>query len=198
LLTVLGTPSNAQPNGSFYAGGTVTGFTQTRLDKGSQLGGTTWNGSVFVGGWISPRVAIEFEPSFGRTFSGRYSYHLSASPASRVDVVTSRRDTFWAAQVRRRVGGVEPVLGLAYMRSRLQRRATFSFSGNTYFDDSGAENSFAFVLGLDAPVKIAPHVFLLPTFRLLLTTSGSFGPLGRDTNAGDLIYRYGAGARVTF
>jgi len=65
VLTVLGTPSDAQQDGSLYAGGTVTGLTQTRLHKGSQLGGTTWNGSVFVGGWISPRVAISFETSFG-------------------------------------------------------------------------------------------------------------------------------------
>jgi hypothetical protein len=188
-----------QQDGSLYAGGTLTGFTQTRSDSQRQrpLGGTTWNGSVFFGGWVSPRVAIEFEPSFGRTFSGQYSYGLSASPLSRVDVVTSRRDMFWAAQVRGRVGGVEPLLGLAYRRSSLQRHAIF-VSGRPYFDDSRIENGFAFVLGLDAPVRIAPHVFLLPTFRLLLKTSGSRDPLGRDTRAGDLLFRYGAGARVTF
>ncbi len=193
VLVALGTPSDAQQNESLYAGGTLTGFTQTRPDDRLRLGGTTWNGSVFVGGWVSPRVAIEFEPTFGRTFSGQRSYGLFASPLGRVNEVVSRRETFWAAQMRNRVGGVEPILGLAYMRANVQRQATF-VSGSPYFDDSSVGNGFAFVLGLDAPVKIAPHVFLLPTFRLLSKFWGS----GDAGDTGDLIFRYGAGARVTF
>ena len=194
VFMALGAPSDAQQNGSFYAGGTLTAFTLTRSDTPPPLGGTTWNGSVFVGGWVSPRVAIEFEPSFGPTFSGQYSY--SPAPFLSADVVASRRDTFWAAQLRSRVGVVEPILGLAYRRTNLQRHATVA--GRPYFDDSRTENGFAFVVGVDAPVKIAPHVFLLPTFRLLLKTSGSSDPLGSQTRAGDLLFRYGAGARVTF
>ena len=193
VLVVLATPSDAQQNGSLYAGGTFTAFTQTHSDT-QPLGGTTWNGSVFVGGWVSPRVAIEFEPSFGRTFSWEYSYR--PAPSFTADVVASRRDTFWAAQVRTRVGVVEPILGLAYRRSNLQRRATAA--GRPYFDDSRTEDGVAFVLGLDALMKIAPHVFFLPTFRLLLKSSGSRDPLGSQTRGGDLLFRYGAGARVTF
>ena len=199
VLMGLATPSDAQQNGPLYAGGTFTVFTQTHSDT-QPLGGTTWNGSVFVGGWVSPRLAIEFEPSFGRTFSWEYSYR--PGPSFTADVVASRRDTFWAAQVRTRIGVVEPVFGLAYTRTNLQRHATIA--GRPYFDDSRMENGVAGVLGLDAPVKIAPHVYLLPTFRLLVNfgavseSSGLSDPLGAQTSAGRLLFRYGAGARVTF
>ena len=199
VLMALATPSDAQHDGPLYAGGTFTAFTQTHSDT-QPLGGTTWNGSVFVGGWVSPRLAIEFEPSLGRTFSWEYSYR--PGPSSTADVVASRRDTFWAAQVRTRVGVVEPVFGLAYMHTNLQRHATIA--GRPYFDDAQINNGVAGVLGLDAPVKIAPHIYLLPTFRLLLNfgpvsePSGSSDPFRAQTSAGRLLFRYGAGARVTF
>ena len=199
VLTGLATSSDARQNEPLYAGGTFTVFTQTHSDT-QPLGGTTWNGSVFAGGWISPRLAIELEPSFGRTFSWEYSYR--PGPSFTADVVASRRDTFWAAQVRTRVGVVEPVFGLAYVRTNLQRHATIA--GRPYFDESRMENGVAGVLGLDAPVKIAPHVHLLPTFRLLWNfeqvaeSSGFNDPLGEQTSAGRLLFRYGAGVRVTF
>jgi hypothetical protein len=199
VLMGLAAPSDARQNGPLYAGGTFTVFTQTRSDP-QPLGGTTWNGSVFVGGWVSPRLAIEFEPSFGRTFSWEYSYR--PGPSFTADVVASRRDTFWAAQARTRVGVVEPVFGLAYMRSKLQRHATIT--GRPYFDDSRIANGAAGVLGLDAPVKIAPRVYLLPTFRVLVNVASISGssdlddPLGSQTSAGRLLFRYGAGARITF
>lgn len=198
-LMTLAAPSAAQQDGSLYAGGTVTAFTQTQPDS-QPLGGTTWSGSAFVGGWVSPRVAIEFEPTFGRTFSWEYSYRPGASVTA--NVVASRRDTFWAAQVRTRLGVVEPVVGLAYMRSHLQRHATIA--GRPYFDDSRDEHGVAGVLGLDAPLKIAPHVYLLPTFRVLLNlTSASESsvlsdPFASQTTTGDLVFRYGAGVRITF
>jgi hypothetical protein len=198
-LMALATPSDAQHNGPLYAGGTLTAFTQTRPDT-QPLGGTTWNGSVSAGGWLSPRLAIEFEPSFGRTFSWEYSYR--PGPSFTADVVASRRDSFWAAQVRTRVGVIEPVFGLAYMRASLQRHATIA--GRPYFDDARIENGVAAVLGLDAPVKIAPHVYLLPTFRALVNVGSMSGssdfsdPLGAQTSAGRLLFRYGAGVRVTF
>jgi hypothetical protein len=198
VLVALAAPSDAQDDGPIYAGGTFTGFTQTTSD--TPLGGTTWNGSVFVGGWVSDRLAIEFEPSFGRTFSWEYSYRPAASLTA--DVVASRRDTFWAAQVRTRVGVVEPVVGLAYVRSDRQRHATVA--GRRYFDDVLKENGVAGVLGVDAPVRIAPHVYLLPTFRLLLnlgavSESSDLGDAFEDqTSAGSLLFRYGAGLRVTF
>lgn len=200
VLVLIGLPtwSDAQQNESIYAGGTLSAFTQTHSDP-QRLGGTTWNGSVFVGGWVLPRVAIEFEPSFGRTFSWEYSYR--PGPSVTADVVASRRDTFWAAQLRTRVGVIEPVFGLAYVRTDRQRHATAA--GRPYFDDARLENGVAGVLGLDAPVKIAPHVHLLPTFRLLwnfrsVADSGSSDPFGEQTSAGHLVFRYGAGARVTF
>ena len=198
VLMALAAPSDAQQNGPLYAGGTFTAFTQTHSD--TQPGGTTWNSSAFVGGWVSPRLAIEFEPSFGRTFSWDYSYR--PGPSFTADVVASRRDTFWAGQVRTRIGVVEPVFGLAYMHSDLQRHATVA--GRPYFDDARIENGVAGVLGLDAPIKIAPHVYLLPTFRVLLNfgsvSKGSdfSDPLGEQTRAGSLLFRYGAGARVRF
>jgi hypothetical protein len=199
VLLALPTNSDAQQNESLFAGGTITGFTQTEPD-GQPLGGTTWNGSVFVGGWVSPRVAIEFEPSFGRTFSWQYSYRAGASFTA--NVVASRRDTFWAGQVRTRAGVFEPVVGLAFMRTNRQRHATTN--GRPYFDDLRVDNGLAGVAGLDAPVRIAPHVYLLPTFRALLNfktapdTSNVGDPLGDQTSAGRLLFRYGAGVRVTF
>ena len=66
------------------------------------------------------------------------------------------------------------------------------------------ENGIAGVLGLDAPVKIAPNIYLLPTFRVLLDfgsvadSSDLSDPLGEQTSAGSVLFRYGAGARVTF
>jgi hypothetical protein len=176
MLMALATPSGAQQNGPLYAGGTFTALTQTRPDT-QPLGGTTWNGSAFVGGWVSPRLAIEFEPSFGRTFSWEYSYR--PGPSFTAHVVASRRDTFWAGQVRTRVGVVEPVFGLAYRQGNLQRHATIA--GRPYFDDSRTENGVAGVLGLDAPVKIAPHVYLLPTFRMVV----NFGAASESSDFSD-------------
>ncbi len=199
VLVGLAAPTHAQQDGPLYAGGAVTAFTQTRSDA-QPLGGTTWNGSVFVGGWVSPRLAVEFEPSFGRTFSWQYSYR--PGPSFTADVVASRRDTFWAAQVRTRAGVVEPIFGLAYRHTNLQRHATIA--GRPYFDDSRIGSGVAGVLGLDAPVKIAPHVYLLPTFRLFWNfepgseSSGLSDPLGEQTRSGRLLFRYGVGARVSF
>ena len=199
LFTALATRSEAQQSESLFGGGTITVFTQTEPD-GQPLGGTTWNGSVFVGGWVAPRVAIEVEPSFGRTFSWQYSYR--AGPSFTADVVASRRDTFWAGQVRTRVGVFEPVVGLAFMRTNRQRHATTN--GRPYFDDLRIDNGLAGVVGLDAPLRIAPHAYLLPTFRALLNfksapDTSEFGdPLGDQTSAGRLLFRYGAGVRVTF
>jgi hypothetical protein len=199
MLIIAATPGEAQQNESLFAGGTLTVFTQTE-PEGQPLGGTTWNGSVFVGGWVSPRVAIEFEPSFGRTFSWRYSYRAGASFTA--DVMASRRDTFWAGQVRTRLGVIEPVVGLAFMRTNRQRHATTN--GRPYFDDLRIDNGLAGVVGLDAPVRIAPHVYLLPTFRALVNfksapDTSEFGdPLGDQTSAGRLLFRYGAGMRVAF
>ena len=198
-LMALATPAQAQQDESVYAGGAITVFAQTEPD-GQPLGGTTWNGSVVVGGWVSPRIAIEFEPSFGRTFSWQYSYRAGASFTA--DVVASRHDTFWAGQVRTRLGVVEPVAGLAFMRTNRQRHATTN--GRPYFDDLRIDNGLAGVVGLDAPVRIAPHVYLLPTFRALLNfktapDTSQFGdPLGDQTSAGRLLFRYGAGMRVAF
>lgn len=182
-----------------YAGGTLTAYTQTHSDS-PPLGGTNWTAGFFIGGWVSPRVAVEFEPTFGRTFSWEYNYQ--PGPSRSAHVVASRRDTFWAGQVRLRAGAIEPVFGLAYSHANLQRHATSS--GSPYFDDSRTNHGLAAVLGLDASLRIAPHVELLPTFRLLLNfgpdsqSSGAGDPLGAQTNTGVAVLRYGVGARFTF
>ena len=91
---------------------------------------------------------------------------------------------------------------MAYSHASLQRHATSS--GNPYFDDSRTTHGLAAVLGLDAPLRIAPHVELLPTFRLLLNfgpdsqSSGAGDPVAAQTSAGVAVLRYGAGARFTF
>lgn len=201
LLLFIGAPnaSVAQQSGRLYAGGTFTGYTQTRSDN-PPLGGTTWAGSFFVGGRVSRRLAIEFEPTFGRMLSWEYDYR--PGPSRPAHVVASRRDTFWAGQLRARAGAAEPVFGLAYTHADLQRHAT-SF-GQPYFDDSRKERGLAAVLGLDVPLDVARHFALLPTFRLLLNfgpaseSSGFSDPLGAQTRAGATVLRYGVGGRVTF
>src|SRR5262245_31026397 len=155
-------PASAQPEAPLYAGGTLTAFTQTRAET-DRLGGTTWNGSVVFGGWVSSRIAIEVEPSFGRTFSWQYSYR--PGPSVTADVVVSRRDTFWGFQMRTRAGVIEPVIGLAYKHASVERHATIA--GQVYFDDSHSENGIAAVAGVDAPVRVARHVDVLPTFRMM-------------------------------
>jgi len=189
----------AQSGSPLYAGGTLTALTQTRSDT-DRLGGTTWNGSVIFGGWVSSRIAIEVEPSFGRTFSWQYSYR--PSPSATADVVVSRRDTFWGFQVRTRAGVIEPVFGLAYKHGRVDRHATMA--GQPYFDDARSDNGLAAVGGVDAPVTIARHVELLPTFRMMFDFGQRNYPvtsidlITAQANTGRLVLRYGAGARVTF
>jgi hypothetical protein len=192
-------PAGAQSGSPLYAGGTLTALTQTRSET-DRLGGTTWNGSVMFGGWVSPRIAVELEPSFGRTFSWQYSYR--PGPSVTADVVVSRRDTFWGFQMRTRAGVIEPVFGVAYKHASVERHATAA--GQVYFDDSRSENAIAAVAGLDAPVKVARHVSVLPTFRMMFDFGQRFYPvapldfIAAQANTGRVVLRYGAGARVTF
>src|SRR6476469_3432060 len=92
-----------------YAGGTVTFVTQTHSDD-QPLGGTTIGGSVLFGARVSPRVAIECEPSFGESFSWEYTYRPAASLIA--TVVASRHDTFIPVQARLALGVIEPVIGV--------------------------------------------------------------------------------------
>ena len=57
-----------------YVGGTFNFVTQTHSDR-EPIGGTTQGGSALIGVQVSPRVAIEFEPSL----AGRYSWPPSIS-----------------------------------------------------------------------------------------------------------------------
>jgi hypothetical protein len=115
-----------------YTGGTFNVVTQTHSDK-ELVGGTTRGGSALFGVQVSPRVAVEFEPSFG----GR------------------------------------------------------------------SENNLALVGGVDAALQLVPHLYLVPTFRMLAVATGTSpdspgDPLGAQTSTGSFLFRYGAGARVAF
>jgi len=181
-----------------YVGGTCNFVTQTHSDA-EPLGGTTWGGSALFGVRVSPRVAVEFEPSFGGRYSWEYTYH--PGPAFTARVVASRRNTFFSAQTRIRLGVLEPVVGLSYVHGRISRHATVG--SGTYFDDSESDDGLAVVGGADAALKLASHVYFVPTFRVLVSAVGAKGdpfgdPLSAQTSTGRIVFRYGAGARVTF
>jgi len=182
-----------------HVGGTFNFVTQTHSDR-EPIGGTTQGGSVLFGVQVSPRVAIEFEPSFGGQFSWEYTYRPSFSRIARV--VASRRDTFFPVQARIRLGLLEPVVGVGFVSTRISRHATF-VGGGTYFDDSRMDDNVALVGGVDGALKLVSSLYVVPTFRVLYLATGtspdSFGdPLGAQTSTGSFVFRYGAGARVAF
>ena len=196
LLAIVASPSVTgaqQPR--VYVGGTVDLSTQTESDT-NPLGGTTWGGRALVGVHVSPRVGVEFEPSFSGSYSWQYTYFPTPSLAA--NVVASRRNTFFPVQARIRFGALEPVIGMGYVRGRISRHATIGSS--TYFDDSGFDNSLAVVAGLDAAVPLAAHLHFVPTLRVLMTFTGATpaDTLESQTNTGPFVLRYGAGLRATF
>jgi hypothetical protein len=179
-------------------GGSVTLVTQTHSDD-QQVGGTTLGGSALLGVRVSPRVAIEVEPSFGGSYSREYTYRPSRS--SMATVIVSRREMAFPVQARFVVGVLEPVLGVGVVRSRIARDATFS-SGTPYFNDSRTDCDLALVAGLDAAFKLASRVYLVPAFRMLMVQRGSSDPfedpLGQDASTGSFTFRYGVGIRAAF
>lgn len=161
----------------------------------SDLGGTTWGGSVLFGVQVSPRLSVEFEPSFAGEFTDDYTYRPGPSRVARV--VSTRRDTLFTFQLRWRIGALEPVAGVSYVRDRTRRHATYVPGGGTYFDDQQSGGVLGVATGLDAALRLASHVFLVPTCRLIVRPTSN-GPGEDPTDAGSLVFRYGAGARVTF
>jgi hypothetical protein len=200
IIPLIGIASTAVAQDSrVYAGGSAALVTQTQSDN-DPLGGTVWGGSAVFGVWLSPTIAIEVESMFNGGYSWEYSYR--PSPSLIANVVASRRDTFYSFQLRGRLGIVEPVVGVSYVHGKISRHATTQVG--PYFDDLRSDNGLAAVGGVDAAFKVAPHVFLVPTFRaLLIARTGNtpvdfFDALGEQTRTGPLMFRYGAGARVTF
>jgi hypothetical protein len=181
-----------------YVGGTFNVVTQTHADD-EPLGGTTWGGSALFGVRVSPRLAVEFEPSLGGTYSWEYTYR--PSPSLIAHVIARRRNTFFSGQARIHLGVLEPVVGMSYVHGRIGRHATIGSS--TYFDDSGSADTLAVVGGVDAALKLASHFYFVPTFRVIVSalrpSIDPFGdPLGDQTRTGPLAFRYGAGVRLTF
>lgn len=179
-----------------YVGGTVDLLTQADTNT-SSLGGTVWGGRALFGVQVSPRVAVEFEPSFNGSYSWSYTYHPTASLTA--DVIAARRNMFFSAQARIRYGVLEPVVGLSYVHAQLSRHATIGTS--TYFDDRGSDNSIALVAGVDVAIPVAPHAFFVPSIRMFVLTStggASANPLEFQTSTEPLAFRYGAGVRATF
>ena len=197
LVALIAFPSVAAAQESrVYVGGSFDVVTQTHGDA-EPLGGTTWGGSALFGVRVTPRVGIEFEPSFGGPYSWEYSYKPASSLTA--DVVASRRDTFFSGQARIRLGVIEPVAGVSYVHGKITRHATIG--STTYFDDNASEDGIAVVGGVDAALKLASHFYFVPTFRVFLlprTTPSEFDPFREQTSTGSLAFRYGAGARVTF
>ena len=182
-----------------YVGGTFNFVTTTHSSE-EPLGGTTPGGSAVFGVRVSPRVAIEFEPSFGGAYSWEYTYITGVSGFS-AHVIASRRDTFFPVQARIRMGVLEPVVGVAFVHGKISRHATLVINGRTYFDDSRSDNDPALVSGLDAALKLTSRVRLVPTLRMLVLPRGPKpvgDPLGEQTSTGSFVFRYGIGARVAF
>ena len=187
-------PSVAQ-EARVYGGAAWTAYTQ-RHGHNELLGGTKSSVSALFGAWITPRLAIEVEPDFGPTLSADYSYNPSFSVT--VHVVTSRRDTSVMFHARSRVWKLEPVFGIGVVHGRTARHATF-VNGSPYFDDESSDNTLAFDMGLDAPLSVAPHVEIFPTFRLLAAPRATPADLIlSQTGTGAIVLRYGVGARVSF
>jgi len=194
LVAVPRTVAGQEPRAT--VGGTINFVTQTHSDD-QPLGGTTLGGSALVGVRVAPRVAIEFEPSFGGSYSSEYTYR--PAPSLLATVVASRRDTFFPVQARITTKILEPVVGVAVAHSTIARHATIGSS--TYFDDGRSENDVVLVGGLDAAIKLASRVFLVPTFRVLVGPRGSGAtddPLGEQTATGSITFRYGVGVRAAF
>jgi len=198
-VLVIGPPAVSAQEPGFYVGGAVVLHAQPHSDT-EPLGGNTWGGSVLVGKQVSPRIGLEVETYVSGAFSSEYSYN--PGPSWTADVVTKRRDTFFSVQLRSRVAShLEPVLGVSFVWERPSRHATTG--GTPYFDDSDARVGLAAVGGLDAPIRLAPRVYFVPTFRLFLTTSRGpdddlHDPLGEDTKTGRVAVRVGVGVRWGF
>lgn len=197
LVALIAFPSaSVAQEGRVYVGGTV-GFATRSHEDDAPLGGTTWGGSVLFGVEVSRRVALEFEPAFGGAYSWEYTYR--PSPALTADVVASRRDTFFSGQARLQLGALEPVVGLSYVHGRISRRATLRNTNTLYFDDSGSDSRLAIVGGVDAPLRLAPHFYFVPTFRVFVAPVGnSSDAFSEQTSTGSFEFRYGAGVQVRF
>jgi hypothetical protein len=195
MLVVVAVPVAAQPS-RVYAGGSLNAVYQTQFD--AALGGGSWGGSAVFGVQVTPRVAIEFEPLFAGGYSWEYTYRPTRSGVA--TVVASRRDRFFSFLVRRRAGGAfEPVVGVSFIRGTISRHATFQ-GGLPYFDDLASQLGLALTAGLDGAIPVAPHLFFVPTIRVLAIArlGSSADPLWEQTNTGPLLFRAGVGARVTF
>lgn len=194
-----------------YAGGAFTLVTQTHsatAPKGScrslldeqSIGGTTRGGTALFGVRVSEHVAVEFEAGFSGSNSCEYTYQ--PGPSREAHLTASRRDSFFPVQARGRFGVVEPVAGVAIVRTNIGRQAT-NVGGTPYFSDSRSDRNLALVAGLDLGLDITSSLSLVPTFRVLYVVTGTSpapfdDPLGRDTSTGPLVVRYGAGLRVGF
>ena len=99
VVALVAFPSMARAQESrVYVGGAFNLVTHTHSDR-EPIGGTTHGANALFGVQVSPRVAIEFEPSFGGRNSWEYTYRPSPSLLARV--VASRRDTFFPSSMPR-------------------------------------------------------------------------------------------------
>ena len=195
VLTLVVAASPAAGQSNVYVGGAFTPATQTH--DATELGGTGPGGSILVGARVSPRVAAEFDVFFSRRYSSAYSYAPFIDATA--DVIPSRRDTTFSFLVRVHAGVLEPVVGAGVVHGALSRHATIA--GRPYFDEAGSDNAVAVVGGLDASERIAPHLYIVPTFRVVVIPAwnlSGFDPLRSQTATGRFVFRYGVGARVTF
>jgi hypothetical protein len=179
-----------------YAGGALALHTQTHSES-KPLGGTCASGSALFGVWLSRRAAVEVEPTFGPAFSSQYSYRPGPSLTANVDV--SRRDTSLLFQLRIRAGALQPVVGAGFAHGHVTRHATLA-TGATYFDDESSDEVFTMSAGVDAPLRVAPHVEVFPTLRLLFTGRNTAvdGLVFDQAATGSLAVRYGVGAKLSF
>ena len=209
LAAVVAHPAFASAQQSrLYVQAAVTATTQTHSTEETRaiqqarssitpLGGTRFGGGVIVGIWRGARVALEGEASF----AGRYSSHYTFKPglSSVADADVNRRDTYLSFNVRIKTGVLEPVAGIGVALANFGVRN--SIAGRTYSDVARLKSEPAAVGGVDAAFHTSSHLSILPTFRaLIVARPQSFlsDPLVNQTITGRAVFRYGAGARLTF
>jgi hypothetical protein len=193
LPFLIASTASAQPR--LHAGAAFTFAIQPKSESVEYPGGTTWGGTVLLGGELFRRVAGEVEVSANGELTDEFRYQPFPDQSARV--VWTRRDTFYTFQLRWRAGVLEPVAGLSYIRSTARRNARLIPSDQPYFDDRQSDDALAVAAGLDAAIKLRPRFDLVPTFRVIARPSEP-EPFHNTKNAGPMVFRFGAGLRVNF
>jgi hypothetical protein len=193
-VLVLGAAAGAHAQGRVYVGaaaGLAADLEPAEIDR---LGGTTWSGSGSVGVHLTRWLGVEVETTFcGEIHAKPYTY---VPKPGRVDGEAHGRNTFVGVLLKTRAGMIEPVAGLAFVRTAIRRHAVFESSGATYFDDTRAGRAIAFAVGLDVNAPVSPRLSIGPTFRVYVIEREALPGFGNTVRPGPVVFRGGIGLRA--